>query len=291
MALIEEKKYNNINFITGDKLQLITDLIICLPDNIYNHPWICAKNNQFLDITTINSNFDNPKYIYVYPNCYEIFKDKLQFFNNPFVLVSNNSDTPVDDNIECNYIANHPKVIRWFAQNLLLKHPKIEMIPIGFANERWKHGNPTAISNTIKNLDNIEKTNDIYFHFCIHTNFEKRNDCYMKVRDYIRVSDIKMEEDYFDYLATFKFALCPVGNGVDTYRLWECFYFKVIPIVIDNVLIRFIQEKYNFPMIILNDWTDLLGTTITYDYYDNSILDVNIIIEEILNSYDKYIKQ
>ena len=34
MALIEEKKYNNINFITGDKLQLITDLIICLPDNI-----------------------------------------------------------------------------------------------------------------------------------------------------------------------------------------------------------------------------------------------------------------
>ena len=28
MALIEEKKYNNINFITGDKLQLITDLIM-----------------------------------------------------------------------------------------------------------------------------------------------------------------------------------------------------------------------------------------------------------------------
>jgi hypothetical protein len=40
-----------------------------------------------------------------------------------------------------------------------------------------------------------------------------------------------MEEEY---LAIFKFALCPVGNGVDTYCLWECFYFKVIPIVIDK---------------------------------------------------------
>lgn len=31
------------------------------------------------------------------------------------------------------------------------------MIPIGIANEKWKHGNPVAISNTINNLDNIKK--------------------------------------------------------------------------------------------------------------------------------------
>jgi hypothetical protein len=75
------------------------------------------------------------------------------------------------------------------------------MIPIWFANE---HRNPTIISNTIKNLDNIKK----------------RNDCYIKIEE--------------EYLAIFKFALCPVGNSVDTYFLWECFYFKVIPIVIDK---------------------------------------------------------
>lgn len=63
------------------------------------------------------------------------------------------------------------------------------------------------------------------------------------------------------------------------------FYFKVIPIVLDNILIRFIKEKYNFPMIILNDWTDLIEMTLTYEYYDNSKLDVNIIIDEIINSY------
>ena len=39
-------------------------------------------------------------------------------------------------------------------------------------------------------------------------------------------------------------------------------------------------------MIILNDWTDLIGMTLTYEDYDNSKLDVNIIIDEILGSYN-----
>ena len=285
MELIEEKKYNNINYITSDKIHFVTDLTICFPDNIYKAPWIALKNNQYIDINNINFNFDNPRYIYVYPACYKIFTEKINFFNNPFVLVSNNSDYPVVDNTECSYIANHPKVIKWFAQNLLWKHPKIAFIPLGFANPQWLHGNPEAILNTIKNLDNIKKINDIYFHFTISNNFAKRNDCYQKLRGHVRVSEIKMECDYFAYLATFKFALCPEGNGVDTYRLWECFYFKVIPIVLDNMLMRFIKEKYNFPMIILNDWNDLIGMQLTYEDYDNSKLDVNIIKEEILNSY------
>ena len=286
MSLIEEKKYNNINFITAEKIELKCDLILGIERVFYENPYILQNHNNVIDINIINSNFNNPKYIYVYPDCYDIFKDKLHFFNNPFILVSNNSDYPVINNEICNYIANHPKVIRWFAQNLLWKHPKIEMIPIGFANEKWKHGNPVAISNTINNLDNIKKTNDIYFYFSLDTNFEKRNDCYQKLRDYILVSDKKPPgKEYFDYLASFKFALCPEGSGIDTYRIWECFYFKVIPIVLDNILIRFIKEKYNFPMIILNDWTDLIEMTLTYEYYDNSKLDVNIIIDEIINSY------
>jgi hypothetical protein len=160
------------------------------------------------------------------------------------------------------------------------------LLPIGFANKQYKHGNQIAISNTINNLDNIKKINYIYFYFSINTNFNKRNDCYEKLKNYIPDSDKKSGEEYFDYLATFKFAICPEGNGVDTHRLWECFYFKVIPIVLDNEFIRLVKKKYNyFPMIILNDWTDLIGMELTYTDYDNSQkLDVNIIIDEILNT-------
>ena len=106
------------------------------------------------------------------------------------------------------------------------------------------NGNSKIIMNTINNLDNIKKQMIYISIFTYKLLLKKRNDCYMKLIDYIRISDIKMEEDYFDYLTIFKFALCPVGNGVDTYRLWECFYFKLIPIIaIDNILIRFIKEK------------------------------------------------
>ena len=273
---------NNENYISGEKIQLETDLFIVIPQFFNNNPSI--KNHpKVVDINTINSNFNNPKYIYLYSDIFNIFKEKINFFNNPFVLVSHNSDVNIVDNELHNYIANHQKVIKWFGQNVMFNHPKIEMIPIGFANSQWKHGNPNVITNTIKNLNNIKKNNDIYFYFNIHTNFNKRNDCYEKLRNYIKISDKKSEEEYFDYLATFKFAICPEGNGIDSHRLWECFYFKIIPIVLDNTFIRIVKNKYKLPMIIINDWNDLIGMELKYEDYDNSILDFNILKQEIFN--------
>jgi hypothetical protein len=89
------KKYNNINFITGEKIELITELILGIPDTINQNSNIRIEHQNVQDINSINSNFDNPKYIYLYPDCYSIFKEKIHYFNNPFVLVSNNSDYPV----------------------------------------------------------------------------------------------------------------------------------------------------------------------------------------------------
>ena len=56
---------------------------------------------------------------------------------------------------------------------------------------------------------------------------------------------------------------------------------KVIPIVLDNLFIRKVREKYNFPMIILNDWNDLVGMELIYTDFDNSSLDFNKLKEEI----------
>jgi len=41
-------------------------------------------------------------------------------------------------------------------------------------------------------------------------------------------------------------------------------------------------------MIILNEWTDLINIELKYKDFDNSILDFNILKEEILNSYYNY---
>ena len=38
-------------------------------------------------------------------------------------------------------------------------------------------------------------------------------------------------EDFTKALASYSFCLCPVGNGLDTYRTWECIICNTVPIV------------------------------------------------------------
>ena len=273
-----------MNYISGEKVQLEMDLFISTEQNHDYNINITSKHEKSYEVNNINSYFNNPKFIFTHTHNLINFARKLNFFINDFILISHNSDDNITDNELTRYILNHPKIIKWYSQNVMFIHPKLEMIPIGFANEQWKHGKSKIIMNTINNLNNIKKTNNIYFYFTINTNYQKRYECYEKLKNHFLLSEKKPEEEYFDYLATFKFAICPEGNGIDTHRLWECFYFKVIPIVIDNIFIRKVKDKYKLPMIILNDWNELINTKLEYEDFDNSILDFNKLKEEIFNN-------
>jgi hypothetical protein len=57
----------------------------------------------------------------------------------PFILVTHNGDLPVDGNY-LQYMDN-PNLIKWYGQNIMVIHPKLQSIPIGIANEKWDHGN------------------------------------------------------------------------------------------------------------------------------------------------------
>lgn len=273
-----------MNYISGEKIQLAMDIFIST-ENYHNYNTnITSKHEKSYEVNNINSNFNNPKFIFTHNHNLINIAKKLDFFINDFVLVSHNSDDNIYDNELFRYILNHPRIIKWYSQNVMFIHPKLEMIPIGFANKQWKHGNPEIIMNTINNLKNIKKTNNIYFYFSIETNYIKRNDCYQKLKNFFLISEKKPEEEYFDYLASFKFAICPEGNGIDSHRLWECFYFKVIPIVLNNTFIQIVKNKYKLPMIILNDWDELIKTKLEYQDFDNSILDFNLLKEEIFRN-------
>lgn len=263
-----------MNYITGEKIQNETDIFIATPEILNCNKYITEHHPKSFNIYNLNSEIDNPRYIYT-SYILDIFNEKLIYFKNPFILITHNTDYNVIDNDLHNNIANNQKIIKWYTQNLLFNHPKVYMLPIGIANAQYPHGNLSYIPSS------YQKQNDIYFFFTIDTNKEKRLDCYLKLKNYIRVSEQKPPNEYFNYLATFKFAICPEGNGIDSHRLWECFYLKVIPIVIDNLFIRKVKEKYNFPMIILNDWNELIGMELIYNDFDNSILDFNNLKEEI----------
>ena len=98
---------------------------------------------------------------------------------------------------------------------------------------------------------------------------------------------------FFDKIMDYKMILCPIGNGIDTHRLWEVLYCNRIPIIIKagNYKIYELYEK--LPIIILDSQQDLLDYNLIMRQYadcksklfDKSLLDMDYWIETIRRSY------
>ncbi len=67
--------------------------------------------------------------------------------------------------------------------------------------------------------------------------------------------------EYCKELSKCYYSTCPMGEGFDTYRFWECLSMKTIPIVKDHEFYDCVAEQYrDLPMIRLREWEDLLQT-------------------------------
>ena len=118
----------------------------------------------------------------------------------------------------------------------------------------WPHGNLQLLNQAIQRQP-TQKTNDIYFYFTLSTCFAERQLC----RTELEKRGLVFEENrdyssYLSHLATHRFAICPPGNGVDSHRLWECYYLGVIPIVIKNTFTELVHQ--HLPCIVLSSWSD-----------------------------------
>jgi hypothetical protein len=102
----------------------------------------------------------------------------------------------------------------------------------------------------------IRKENDFFFNFTISTNTTARSDCYHKLKNWIPWNPNQHFYDYMRTLASYKYSICPVGNGLDTYRMWESLYLRVIPILLKNKFSDYWCDK--IPCVILNDWNELI---------------------------------
>lgn len=200
----------------------------------------------------------NGKCTYKSPTRVFVFGDSLKYFNptiynSKYTLVIGNSDENIDERYR--HIFDNPNIKEAYCQNLLIEHPKCHILPIGQANRQWPHGNSNLMEHMIKRK--IPKTNHIYNWFKIQTNYPERMHCLMAITQ--KGIPFMSQKDFPEYLsdiASYKYCICPPGNGVDTHRFWECIYLGVIPIVISNPFNeRLKREGYN--MIILNRWEDL----------------------------------
>ena len=252
-----------MDVITGEKLQYISELVICT-DNIRKF----HKNilNYSKNIITLNGNnkiineisdqevneIDKYNIIFVYTHLADSFLEKyLQKSSHKFVLITHNSDDEI--NVKFLKYLNHPNIIKWYGQNANIMHPKLKILPIGIANSQWRHGNLDIFSNFVKNKKSKNKL--VYLNFKIGTNKSVRKPIYklLSQKSFVTVNSNLSYQEYLEELAGHKFCIVPPGNGIDCHRTWECLYLGVIPILY-NCICNQLFYNLNLPIVLVDDW-------------------------------------
>lgn len=184
--------------------------------------------------------------------------------NNPFILISHNSDGSVEDvknrNDSATFSLAPPNLIKWFAQNVRVKNKKIQSIPIGLENSQWfpevkKIEKIKTIINTPKQIEN-----SIYLNLNVETNPSERKQIYEIANDlpFITKENGKninhMFDNYLKKIYNHKFVISAAGNGEDCHRTWETLYVGSIPILKKTIN----SDYYNdLPICFVNDWIQL----------------------------------
>ncbi len=236
------------------------------------------------------------------------FIDKIPY---KIILVSGDSDCTItlDFFNKIQKFIENPKIIHWFVQNCLIKHPKVTGIPIGLdyhtMNERnsdW--GNkiyPIEQENLLMSIKNsskpfYERKIKCYsnFHFFTNTKYgSDRIDAINKLKPEL----VDYEKNKVDRKTTWEtqvnyaFIISPHGNGLDCHRTWEALCLGCIPIVKKSEISYLFDE---LPVLIVDDWNivsnELLNETVdkfknTKFNYDKLNLEywINIIKSKVQN--------
>lgn len=79
-------------------------------------------------------------------------------------------------------------------------------------------------------------------------------------------------EDNFKQLVNSKFAICPRGNGLDTFRMWDCLYLGTIPIVVKEAV--FHNQLEDLPILFLDSPSEYAQLNKEYlEYIYNKMLE------------------
>ena len=263
-------KIININMsyiVSGEKLQNLCDIYLGHDSDFNYNPFIKIQKNKHVYLNNLNTDFNNPLYIFCYTNRISELSSKIHYFQNNFFLITHNSDDGIIPNNDVLNILNCEKLIKWYGQNVCFEHSKLFFLPIGIANSMWNHGNLSLFDNKIFIKTINSKTKKVYFNFKINTNRYKRQICYDSLKNKLEwLQDVDPLNNLIR-LKDFEFCICPEGNGVDTHRLWECFYLKVVPIVIKSLFTNILINK-GLPILVLENWSDLDIHKLNYADFD-----------------------
>ena len=209
--------------------------------------------------------------------------DAVNFFKTPpkdkFVLITHNSDGCItwepkrfnhgsSNDCDLNVIMIPNNLLKWYSQNVNVRHQKIESIPIGLENNCWfpdvkKYERIKEIAQRKKTYKNL-----LYVNHNIATNPPERTAPY-KLFSNKKWATVEHGangvnfNNYLENLHSHKFILCPEGNGIDTHRTWESLYIGSIPIEKRNFNNVFYED---LPICFVNKWEDITEEFLNCEY-------------------------
>jgi len=119
-------------------------------------------------------------------------------------------------------------VVCWYSTNINVSYASIpclfQSLPFGIGNAEvdiLKYRKPLS-----------EKQQRVYINWTNNTNERAKIKTHYKDYPYVYAPNEQREyEDFLTEMADSAFIMCPEGNGLDSYRIWESLYLGSIPIV------------------------------------------------------------
>lgn len=177
-----------------------------------------------------------------------LFEDlkQVKHFKN-LILITHESDLPITEKV----FSSKPSCIsKWFGINIFYENENLIPIPIGVPGKFTEFYNKTyEYQDTLVN----NKIDKIYINFRDNTNNKERSGLksYFEKKDWAVVDNNKIDPDeYQNNLKKYKYNLCPIGNGVDTYRIWETLVAGSLPVTKKNPALNSFKK---FPIIFLEN--------------------------------------
>jgi hypothetical protein len=224
--------------------------------------------------TTFFSNIRNGQSIHINSDCIPRLFRSIDRIPEPFVLVTGDSDYSIANNMfwksEGDFLKDvgHPKLLHWFAQNLMYKHPKLTNSPIGLDYHTIKNRScwglqqmmPIQQEDFLKMVRNKskpfwERDNKVYFNL-----FNERCTQRKAAMDTVKPEVCFREHSEVDRNTTWEnqatcaFVLSPFGNGPDAHRTWEALILGCIPINQKSELDPLFE---GLPVWLVDDWNEV----------------------------------
>jgi hypothetical protein len=204
---------------------------------------------------------DSTSVIFVYGHEVDAFMEAVwPRLTTPKVLVTHNSDAEVGDRHAAWLEREGSSLRRWFAQNVTASHPRLTPLPIGIGNPTWPHGDLRVVRAVAQSERHAPKQRLVFARFDPST-YPPR----LAVWEALRPSFPELDEappgaipfkDYLAELARHRFAICPRGNGIDTYRVWESLYLGVVPVVERSTHTSH-WASLGLPLLLIDDWREV----------------------------------